>query len=98
VKGKLMLHQTYTYVYNSCNSHRSDGGTGFVGNIVINNAEEYFIITCHHVIPNETAAKEGLFMFNHMDDQYVPGKISGKDLFDMKCSKWFWTNEVRESI
>ena len=37
-------------------------------------------------------------MFNHNDDQYVPGKIRGEDLFDMTSSKWFWTDEVRELI
>ena len=37
-------------------------------------------------------------MFNHIDDQYMANKIKGRDLFDTKGSKWFWTNEVRRPI
>ena len=51
------------------------------------------------MIPNETAAKDdSVFMFNHIDDQYIANKIKGKDLFDTKASKWFWTNEVRTLV
>lgn len=80
-------------------SHRNEGGTGFVGNILVDNEEEHFIITCHHVIPDKTTAKDdSVFMFNHIDDQYVANKIKGKDLIDTKGSEWFWTNEVRTPV
>ena len=97
--SQRLISSFATCTCNSNNSHSSDGGTGFVGNIVIvDNEEVHFMITCHHVIPDETTAMDSFFMFNHIDDQFVANKIRGTDLFDMKDSKWFWTNEVRRPV
>lgn len=79
-------------------AYRGKGATGFVGNIVIEGEERQFIITCHHVIPDEPTAKRSLFRFNHIDDQYDTNKISGRDLFDITANKWLWTNEVSTPV
>ena len=50
-----------------------------------------FLLTCHHVLPNEEAIKTATFTFGFVNEKSQGNTVTSEKLLD---TQHFWTSEV----